>query len=123
MEERKDIHQIWLRHMDDCIKNFRSSFSNLSLEPNILKTLSSVEYRMVKSPHGGNWCGFSWNPGLRRTSDYNRLFPAGYSYYHLQGEYAEYLCDHYAGSQGYRAAYLINSACNHIGFYTSTYDK
>jgi hypothetical protein len=123
LEDRKDVHQVWLRHLP----NYEVSHGKEGLnqfEPEILHTSGNVPYRMLKLPHCGNWCGFSWNPGLRRTNDYKALFPNGYAVHVGPGEkgsLAEYRCNEHAMKNGYRAALLLNGACNNMGQHVSTY--
>jgi len=124
LEERKDVHQIWIRHINDyAINNINI---NSVLEQEELLTVNNIKYRMIKSPHGGGWCGFSWNPGLRRTDDYNKMFPNGYGEfiipeYKHSGVHIESFCNNNAMKRGYRAALLINGACNNLGTRNSTY--
>lgn len=122
LEERKDVYQIWMRHLD----NYAVSHGPEGVkqfEDAVHRTSTNVAYRMLKLPHCGNWCGFSWNPGLRRTEDYNRLFPNGYAAHvtHERGAHAEYNCNVHAMANGYRAALLVNGACNNMGQDFSTF--
>lgn len=115
LENRPDVHQVWIRP----INTLPGWVENGSF-----KTPDGLEYRMMASPHLGDWCGFSFNPGLRRLSDYKRMFPNGYSEFILSDKsivYSEHNCNKIAAQQGYRAAILINGACDHIGQGQSTY--
>lgn len=115
LEERKDIHQVWLRPI--------SSLSEW-IEPNVHSTTSGCQYKLVKSPHCGDWCGFSHNPGLRRKSDYIKMFPNGYSEFIVPNKsivFTEHNCNLVAAKHNYRAAILLQDACNHIGHGQSTY--
>lgn len=108
LEERKDIHQVWIR------KDIDWSW----IEPDILGTTNNAKYRMVKCPHLGGWCGFSHNPGLRRKSDYDKMFPNGFAEFIKPNEKAvhtELACNTNAMNKGYRVATLINTSCVHIG--------
>lgn len=112
LEERPDIHQIWIKHMSDFVGESRNQF-----EDEVLKTSSGVEYRLVKL---SDWCGFSWYPGLRRTADYHKMFPNGYGHfitpeYLVSGVQTEHQCNKHAYAQGYRGAYLVNTAGSHTG--------
>ena len=81
---------------------------------------------MVKADHGGGWCGFSGNPGLRRKSDYMKMFPNGLAEFIVPNKpivLTEHNCNLNAGKQGYRAAILMNDACHHIGYGKSTHAK
>ena len=79
---------------------------------------------MVKSNHYGDWCGFSFNPGLRRLSDYKLMFPEGYEKHNTHqtnSALSEHACNLIASQYGYRAALLNKFACIHIGEGKSTY--
>ena len=79
---------------------------------------------MVKQSHFGDWCGFSFNPGLRRLSDYKRIFPNGFEEHNKHGTnsvLSEHECNQVACAQGYRAAILNNRVCRHLGEGKSTY--
>lgn len=124
LEERQDVHQIWLRHLDNYIVSHGPAGLD-QFEPNVLTTINAgIKYRMLKLPHCGNWCGFSFNPGLRRLSDYKRFFPNGYAFHMKSGEkgvLSEFNCNAHAMANGYRAALLLNGACLNMGQHVSTY--
>ncbi len=108
LETNKNVNQVWVR------KDIDWSW----IEPTTFGTVNYTKYKMVKCPHLGGWCGFSHNPGLRRKSDYTRIFPNGFAECILPNEKAvhtELACNIRAMNQGYRAATLINTACTHIG--------
>lgn len=111
LEERPDIHQVWL---------IEQSIHGSSIEPQIFETSTGVKYKMVMDNRDTSWCGFSNNPGLRRTADYRRMFPNGYGEFYDPNmflAYSEWKCSANAQKFGYRAAILLNSACEHIGTY------
>jgi hypothetical protein len=110
LEENSNIHQIWIRK--DIDWNW--------VETEVHSTKSNVNFRMMKNPHLGTWCGFSGNPGLRRKIDYDRIFPNGYAHFvtpKTWGGEIELRCNNHAASQGYRAATLLepNTVCSHLG--------
>jgi hypothetical protein len=114
LEEREDVHQVWVKHFSDFAGESCNQFEN-----NILQTVGGTKYKMLKSPFYG-WCGFSWFPGLRRLEDYHKIFPTGYTpfitaEYLTSGVQTEAACNTHALKQGYRAAYLLNGACSHKG--------
>lgn len=79
---------------------------------------------MVKQSHYGDWCGFSFNPSLKRLADYKRMFTNGYNYYNTHGTKSalnEHECNRIAASYGYRAAILNDRVCKHLGEGKSTY--
>ncbi len=114
LDERKDLHQVWLRPIRSINDWVETNSQNLN---------SKMEFRIMKAQHCGDWCGFSFNPGLRRLSDYKTMFPNGYSEFLLDKSivYSEHNCNLVAAKQGYRAAILMQSACDHIGHGQSTY--
>jgi len=129
LEERSDVHQVWLRHVENYLVSHGSEAlygedGTRFFEDDVLFTSTGVPYRMLRLPHWGAWCGFSWNPGLRRTADYHRLFPDGYGAHARPGTIgyeAEFLCNAHARENGYRAALLVNGACINVGHEASTF--
>lgn len=129
LEERADVHQVWLRHLENyLVSHGRAALDGEDgvrfFEDEVLFTTTRVPYRLVRLPHWGSWCGFSWNPGLRRTSDYRRLFPDGYAAHVAPdkvGFEAEYCCNLHAMENGYRAAFMVDGACNNVGHEASTF--
>lgn len=108
LEADPNINQVWIRD---------------GIPSNWLESKNS-KYSMVKQSHFGDWCGFSFNPGLRRLSDYKRLFPNGYNSLNIHGSnsaLSEHECNQVAASNGYRAALINNTACRHSGEGKSTY--
>lgn len=122
LEEREDLNQVWLRHLANYVVSHGENGLK-RFEPEVLKTASGVPYRMVKN--NGGWCGFSFNPGLRRLSDYKRLYPNGYAIYIQEGHgvLSEFACSKHAAKNGYKAALLVNGACHNMGQYVSTYKQ
>lgn len=109
LQENPNIHQVWIRH---------------GIPDSWLEQPKNKIYRMVKNCHFGDWCGFSFNPGLRRKSDYLKMFPNGFNVHNLHGSnsvLSEHDCNMVASAQGYRAAILNKPACRHIGDGKSTY--
>lgn len=123
LEDRKDVNQVWLRHLDNYVVSHGAAGVD-QFEPETLETPNGIKYRMLKLPHCGNWCGFSFNPGLRRLADYKNLFPNGYQEHMNPGEpgvLSEFNCNAHAMKNGYRAALLVNGACLNMGQHVSTY--
>ena len=120
LKENNNINQIWIRHLSNYTVSHGKRMLD-RLESETLQTSTGVKYRMVKN--NGPWCGFSFNPGLRRLSDYKKLFPNGYSEYTQKGHgaYSEFACNQNAKKNGYRAALLINGACYNMGQNISTH--
>ena len=116
LEERKDIHQVWVRPRSEI---------GVFIEDKVETTSKNVQYSMVKLNHCGGWCGFSLNPGLRRLSDYKKMFPKGYSEFAVDKTewqaLTELHCNNHAAAQGYRAAMLENTTVTHIGHGRTNY--
>lgn len=105
LDERSDIHHVWLRHETDnshpCDKEIIS--------------LESFTYKIVSTDFQSSWCGYSWNPGLRRKSDHVKMFPGGVSVFK-----DEYQCSVHVKPLGYISALLLPTVCYHIGYGRST---
>jgi hypothetical protein len=71
LAENPQVIQVWLRSPND--RNGHPATGP------IRKTQGNVMWQFLSSTYaGGRWPGFSHNPGLKRLSDYQRLFPNGY---------------------------------------------
>jgi len=75
------------------------------------KTIDSfLSLNNYKTNYGQFWNGYSWNPGLRRKSDYLIMFPDGVSFF----EY-EYDCSSHTIKFDYLSVSLEETCCYHIG--------
>lgn len=82
------------------------------------------DWDMMKEAFCGDWCGFSFTPGLIRLEDYKKMFPEGYGKYHEEGirlDILENRCNGIAKNQGFRAAILKQRPCFSTGGNYSTY--
>lgn len=105
LEENPNIHQVYIRHRYDYSHPINSDVKyTTKLTP---YRLLSQNYN-VSSTH--NWNGYSWNPGLRRKSDYLKMFPEGISKF---GD--EYDCSKHTKQFNYLSVTLENTSCYHIG--------
>ncbi len=106
LSERNDIHQVSVRH------NYCNPHKTIG---ELLKTNTSVKYweltQEFKSTPNQIWNGYSWNPGLRRKSDYLKMFPNGVSEF---GD--EYDCANHVRKYNYKSAVLEQTSCYHIGY-------
>ena len=110
------IIQVWLRALNDT-----------SGHPIHAKKLyaGNVEYKVLDTNYGGEkngiWHGFSFNPGLKRNSDYQMLGSYGnldpqnkLIYWEIESEISKYYFE-----KGYVAAILADNSgkgyCKHIG--------
>ena len=111
LEENPMISQVWIREPND--RNGHPASGQVQ------KTSNGVKYQMMKTGFRGVWHGHSFNPGLRRLSDYQKLFPKGmYSDIHWSPSnplQAEQLVGKQYFRHGYRAATLLEGYCKHIG--------
>lgn len=108
LQQNPNIHQVWIRN---------------GIPDSWLERSNNKIYRMVKSPHLGVWTGFSFNPGVRRLSDYKKFFPNGMNEFrdiNSTGK-SELNCNNKVAAEGYRAALLLKPACKHIGESNSTW--
>ena len=105
LKEFPNIHQVYVRHQNN---NPHPSHKET------LTTKSGVQFKLVTQNFTASptqiWNGFSWNPGLRRKSDYNKMFPNGFSEF---GD--EYVCANHTKKFNYQSAILVNTSCYHIG--------
>lgn len=92
MALQPDVNQVWVRHQDDTP---HKCLDDMTMDPNFM----------------GIWNGYSWNPGLRRKWDYDRMFPDGVSAFE-----DEAACAIYTRKFNYKAVSLRNTACRHIGY-------
>lgn len=102
LEENKDIHQVWIRHIND---------HTHPIEINSHSTTTGVLYKYVTKNYLDNWSGFSWNCGLRRKVDFINIFDSNYSQYG-----SEWLCQQHANKFNYTAVTLVNTTMKHIGW-------
>jgi GT2 family glycosyltransferase len=78
------------------------------LEPQAYETDGGTIYHKYVIDYLNTWHGFSWNPGLRRLSDYNLIKPY-INYTNEQGVGQKYR------ELGYKSACLEKPYCRHIG--------
>ena len=105
LEKMPDIHQVWVRHARDIPHPVSET----------VLTCDGVEYRDVHNNFNGVWNGYSWNPGLRRKSDYLQMFPNGVA--EFQSEMA---CAIHSRKFDYKVVQLNHTSCYHIGYNRST---
>lgn len=107
LEYNNDILQVWLRDHNDT--------NNHTIEPQIYKSGNTKFQLMSKGALGGNWDGFSWNPGLRRLSDYKLIAP--FSQFIEEGDFNA-LTECRIGQQyrkwDFRAAILMQGFVKHM---------
>lgn len=100
LQNHPEIHQIWVRH----------SYDTPHKTVGDLQTSHGVEYFQLDPDFRNEWNGFSWNPGLRRKSDYLKFFPNGF--YPIGDELK---CSQHSRQFNYKVWQLKDTACRHIG--------
>ena len=111
LEEKPNIMQVWIRQPND-----RNGHPCIGI---VQKTSDGTRYQMMKTGFRGLWHGFSFNPGLRRLADYQRLYPNGmYADVHWSPSnplQAEQLVGKQYFKHGFRACTLLEGFVKHIG--------
>lgn len=115
LENIPNIMQVWLR--GDRNPNGHP------IEPEV-KEINGIKYKMVGIHVHGVWHGFSFNPTLRRISDYRLIAP--WSEIHLDenrgiGVQENHIGRVYFEKYGFRAATLLDEYCVHTGDWNRTY--
>lgn len=110
LEENSNIHQVYVRH--------RYDYSH-PISSEVIHTTNLIPYRLLTQSYGEGstrvWNGYSWNPGLRRKSDYLKMFPDGISKFGY-----EYECANHTKQFNYLSATLENTSCYHLGHITTS---
>lgn len=103
LDEKKDIINVWLRELNDT--------NNHPVENEVFSTLNSnkVSFKLLATEYMGIFHGFTFNPGLRRLSDYELLKPFS------QFEDEHIISQEYYYKHRFRGAILIKGAVKHIG--------
>ena len=101
LKNNPDIHQVHIRHQNDdphpCIGK--------------VNYIDNVGFKFLDNNWRDTWTGFSFNPGLRRKSDLDKMFPNG-----LIEFKDEMQASIHTKKFNYRAVRLENTACKHIGW-------
>lgn len=101
LQEHAYVHQVQIRHLYD---------TPHKPEPQLYSTLNFVNFQKIPWWNDA-WTGYSWNPGLRRKSDYQTMFPNG-----VQEFGDEIDCSKHSMKFDYLAVLLENTSCAHIGY-------
>jgi len=111
LEYYNNIHQVWIRKGMEAFVEHNVEFEHASLN-------NGFNFSLIRENHLKDWNGFSWNPGLRRLSDYKTMFPNGFSEFakiYKSGAALEKECMENTKKFNYRAAILKDCVCEHIG--------
>jgi hypothetical protein len=108
-----EIMQVWIRDPSDT--------NGHPIHPKKHK-INDVEFKLVATNING-WSGFTWNPGLRRLSDYLKVAPFGNiaPEYGKKAGYREMYIGQEYYKLGYRAVILPEGYCKHIGYVSKDY--
>lgn len=109
LESNPKIMQVWLREPND--RNGHPASGQ------VLKTDNGTKYQLMRIGYRRDWNGFSFNPGLRRLSDYKFIGPYSdiASFDPKQPLKAEIEIGKKYLANGFRAATLLTGFCKHIG--------
>ena len=101
LKNNPDIHQVHIRHQNDdphpCIGE--------------VNYIDNVGFKFLDNNWRDTWTGCSFNPGLRRKSDLDKMFPNG-----LIEFKDEMQASIHTKKFNYRAVRLENTVCKHIGW-------
>jgi hypothetical protein len=111
LEHDKNIMMVWLREVTD---------TNGQPVEQEVHSVNETAYRLVSQGFQGIWHGFTWNPGLRRTEDYNKVKPFSQYGENHEAAIAECLVGQEYHKLGYRGAILTEGYVKHIGADDST---
>ena len=111
LENDSKIMQVWIRAQND--RNGHPATGIPRITPN------RTRYQMMSSEYRGQWSGHSFNPGLRRLSDYKNTFPNGYSgvtEFNIKEPWkSEMEVGQVYKKAGFKAATLMNGYVKHLG--------
>jgi len=111
LENDPMIMQVWIRAQSD--RNGHPVVGVPRMTPN------RTRYQMMSSDYRGQWSGQSFNPGLRRLSDYKILFPNGYAgvtTFNIKEPWtSEMQVGQVYKKAGFKAATLMNGFVKHLG--------
>jgi len=111
LQSDKQIITVWLRELND---------TNKHPYHEKLHTISNVNYHEIEINWNGGWSGFTFNPGLRRFSDYKLVYP--YEKYipenkqHIKYYTPELELSMYYNKLGYKAVIATPGYVKHIGW-------
>ena len=121
LRDRPEILQAWIRPKNDGILNPIATKPFQTKEGVPFRRVLPVSFYTGRILEDGsketviNYMGFSFNPGLRRISDYNILGSGGYHQFRQ-----EHLIDHFYRDMGYSVVSITNNDADgyvkHIGY-------
>ena len=106
LESDPKILQVWIRNQND-----RNGHPVIGMRH---KTPNGTQYQKLSREYRKVWAGFSWNPGLRRKSDYDLVAPFS-SYMTGNTLHTEAAIGQAYKKLGFYAATLLTGYVRHIG--------
>lgn len=107
LKQDDKIVSVWIRALEDT--------NGMPIEDNISKTEEGVEYQLLETKFRGVWHGFTLNPGLRRTKDYEIAKP-------FSDKGSEEALSVLYFKHGFRGAILPKGYMKHIGWFRHALD-
>ncbi len=101
LNENEKVICVWLREQNDT--------NNHPIEEHIYKTSDGVQFKYLQTGFQGGFHGFTFNPGLRRTKDYELIKP--YSNWPDEID----LSNEYYQKYRFRGAIVIDGHVRHLG--------
>ena len=99
--ENEKVINVWLREQNDTNKH--------PLETTVHQTTDGIQYKYLQTGFQGGWHGFTFNPGLRRTKDYELIKP--YSNWLDELD----LSNEYYHTYQFRGVILVDGSVRHLG--------
>lgn len=99
--ENEKVINVWLREQNDT--------NNHPLETTVHQTTDGIQYKYLQTEFRGGWHGFTFNPGLRRTKDYELIKP--YSKWLDELD----LSNEYYHTHQFRGVILVDGSVRHLG--------
>lgn len=114
LEHDHRIHTVWLRNPDD-----RNGHPAQHTKYN---TKEGVRYQLMATNYKGVWHGMTFNPGLRRLSDYKEIgrFTTFTEWNPKNAITAEMAYNRRYNLAGFYGATLMEGYVKHIGYHNST---
>lgn len=109
LETRKEIMSVWIRSERD---------TNGHKHDGVYMSIKGIDFALPQLSHADVWHGFTFNPSLRRLSDWkaHRGYSSIATFDNLRPWYSEAKIGGYYKRKGYRAAIIRgNGYVKHIG--------
>ena len=107
LKEDESIINVWLRELDDT--------NGHTFDDTILHTKNGLAYHLLDTNYQDTWHGFTFNPAIKRFSDYTVIAP-----FEQVGHEAEISDAYY--KLGYKGAILLEGSVKHEGWHRRVLD-